>query len=127
MRRSAAIARAPRARRQPSGILRARKARPHSGEPRKDRRQSAGPNARPYAQSRSYRCESLVARADHPRHGPGHDLRLDAAADVVLEGLLRGLALDLGGITGWAADHPDGSTVPLAGIWDCSHEGQKLG
>jgi len=33
----------------------------------------------------------------------------------------------LGGITGWAADHPDGSTVPLAGIWDCSHEGQKLG
>lgn len=40
---------------------------------------------------------------------------------------MRGLALDLGGITGWAADDPDGGTVPLADIWDCSHVGSKLG
>ena len=40
---------------------------------------------------------------------------------------MRGLALDLGGITGWACDNPDGSVVPLAGIWDCSHTGSVLG
>jgi hypothetical protein len=40
---------------------------------------------------------------------------------------MRGLALDLGGIAGWACDDPGGSVVPLAGIWDCTHEGQKLG
>jgi hypothetical protein len=40
---------------------------------------------------------------------------------------MRGLALDLGGIVGFACDDPDGSEVPLAGIWDCPHQGSKLG
>jgi len=41
--------------------------------------------------------------------------------------LTRGLALDLGGICGWACDDPGGSVVPLAGIWACPHEGRRLG
>jgi hypothetical protein len=39
----------------------------------------------------------------------------------------RGLALDLGTTTGFAADNPDGSTVPLAGLWYCTHQGSDLG
>jgi hypothetical protein len=39
----------------------------------------------------------------------------------------RGLALDLGTTTGWAADNPDGSTVPFEGLWYCTHQGGDLG
>jgi hypothetical protein len=39
----------------------------------------------------------------------------------------RGIALDLGTTAGWAADDPAGSTVPLAGLWYCTHQGDDLG
>ena len=39
----------------------------------------------------------------------------------------RGLALDLGSTTGWAADDPRGGDIPLAGLWDCSHRNDELG
>jgi hypothetical protein len=32
-----------------------------------------------------------------------------------------GLTLDLGAMTGWGADNPDGSLIPIAGLWDCTH------
>jgi len=43
-------------------------------------------------------------------------------------GPVKGIALDLGSITGWAGDDStSNSGTPLAGIWDCTHRGDDLG